>query len=150
MKKLRSLLTGALILSVILTSSSAQTQNRSEKKEDQQEILVSKSKGMLYVSNKGTITDSAECSFGFGEYFNPGQKTKRGDKKTPEGEYFVTEKHPSSRYLYFIGISYPNTQDAVRGLEQRLITNPEYAAIVKADTNNTSPPQYTALGGTIG
>ncbi len=78
------------------------------------------------------------------------KKMREGDFKTPEGEYYVVSKHPSDKYGYFIGISYPNIEDAKRGLESRLISQREYDAIVEANKKHQQPPWNTAIGGAVG
>lgn len=40
-----------------------------------------------------------------------GHKKQEGDRKTPEGEYFVTIKNPHSQGYKSLKISYPNDQD---------------------------------------
>jgi hypothetical protein len=45
-----------------------------------------------------------------------------------------------------LGISYPNIEDATRGLEANLITKTEYDKIVRAIKNKKMPLQNTKLG----
>lgn len=40
-----------------------------------------------------------------------GKKQFEGDKKTPEGAYFITHRNPKSQYNLSLGISYPNEAD---------------------------------------
>lgn len=40
-----------------------------------------------------------------------GKKEFEGDKKTPEGLYFINDKNPNSDYHLNLGISYPNKDD---------------------------------------
>jgi murein L,D-transpeptidase YafK len=47
------------------------------------------------------------------------------------------------------GVSYPNVEDAARGLRDGLITKAQHDAIVEANRKKTAPPQYTKLGGLI-
>ncbi|HNQ92733.1 MAG TPA: L,D-transpeptidase [Alphaproteobacteria bacterium] len=43
---------------------------------------------------------------------NPvGQKVYEGDERTPEGQYFISDKHVSQNFQKFLGISYPNDHD---------------------------------------
>lgn len=43
---------------------------------------------------------------------NPiGDKEYEGDKKTPEGIYYINDKNPNSGYHKNLGISYPNKKD---------------------------------------
>ena len=78
-----------------------------------------------------------------------GDKEKEGDGKTPEGEYSIFIKNPKSSYYLSLGISYPNVDDADRGLKSREITKEVYDQIVKASEKGEAPPQKTPLGGEI-
>jgi murein L,D-transpeptidase YafK len=40
-----------------------------------------------------------------------GAKQFEGDRKTPEGLYYISHKNPNSTYHLSLGISYPNDQD---------------------------------------
>jgi hypothetical protein len=46
-------------------------------------------------------------------------------------------------------LSYPNEEDAARGLKEGLITRSEYDEILQAVQSKKMPPQYTKLGGLI-
>jgi len=80
---------------------------------------------------------------------NPvGPKMKQGDSRTPEGEYFICEHRPST-YHRGLMISYPNVQDARRGLEAGLISQKQFDEIKAAIKEGRCPPQNTKLGGLI-
>lgn len=79
-----------------------------------------------------------------------GDKQREGDRKTPEGDYYVCEKHPSRRFYLFLGLSYPALKDAERGKQQGQITDAQYRAIQQAIQSGTCPPWDTPLGGAIG
>lgn len=51
-----------------------------------------------------------------------GQKVYEGDERTPEGQYFIEEKHPSQNFQKFLKISYPNEKD--RALAKRFGMSP--------------------------
>jgi len=78
-----------------------------------------------------------------------GQKTREGDGATPEGIYHVCVKNPQSRYFLSLGLSYPNSGDAARGVAAGLITDREKEDIVSVEHNGVCPPWDTALGGEI-
>ena len=80
----------------------------------------------------------------------PGDKQREGDMATPEGEFYVCYKNPDSKYHRFLGLSYPNLEDAERGLRDKLITQLEYDTIRDAIAQRQCPPWKTALGGEIG
>jgi murein L,D-transpeptidase YafK len=79
-----------------------------------------------------------------------GAKQREGDRKVPEGNYFVCEKHPSRRFYLFLGLSYPSIEDAERGVRQGLIDSHQAQAIRTAIQSGRCPPWNTPLGGAIG
>ena len=82
--------------------------------------------------------------------FNPEpDKEREGDGATPEGEFYVFVKNVKSAYYLSLGLSYPNEEDAARGLKEGLITRSEYDEILQAVQSKKMPPQYTKLGGLI-
>lgn len=86
--------------------------------------------------------------------FNPlGDKQVLGDGGTPEGRFFICEmiKHPKKpKYgARSMRISYPNIEDARRGLKDKLITMGRYRPIVENIHNRKMPDQNTQLGGSI-
>jgi murein L,D-transpeptidase YafK len=76
-------------------------------------------------------------------------KAVEGDEATPLGEFYICAKNPRSRFFLSLCISYPNAEDAERGLAANLITPDEHAAILEAIRRRTLPPQHTRLGGEI-
>jgi murein L,D-transpeptidase YafK len=79
-----------------------------------------------------------------------GRKTREGDGRTPEGLYFICNRNPHSQFHLFLGISYPNTQDAEAAQRIGLITQAQYRAIAQASSAHRQPPWDTPLGGEIG
>jgi L,D-transpeptidase-like protein len=79
-----------------------------------------------------------------------GMKEFRGDNRTPEGRYYVCDKNANSRFHRFLGISYPNRDDADRAFAQRLITANQWADIFFANLRRSMPPASTLLGGRVG
>lgn len=77
-------------------------------------------------------------------------KLLQGDGHTPEGTYYVCEKHAHSRFRRFLGISYPNVDDAERAFAEHLISANEWANIFFANRRQTTPPWSTAMGGRVG
>ena len=71
-------------------------------------ILISKSESRMWVFSGKTLLKSYKVATGSG---GKGHKQVEGDKKTPEGEYFVSGKHASGQFFKFIGVSYPNAKD---------------------------------------
>lgn len=71
-------------------------------------IVVYKSKRELLVYSNDMLIKTYKISLGS----NPvGDKEFEGDKKTPEGIYFINDKNPNSGYHKNLGISYPNEED---------------------------------------
>ncbi len=79
-----------------------------------------------------------------------GDKEVRGDKRTPVGSYYVSDKHVSGRFHRFIGLNYPNVDDANRGYEGGAISARQWADLFVAEDRGSSPTSSTRLGGTIG
>ncbi|MCT4633432.1 MAG: L,D-transpeptidase [Firmicutes bacterium] len=79
-----------------------------------------------------------------------GTKEVEGDYMTPEGTFYICEKHHSKNYKLFMGLSYPGIEDAKRGFEKGFITEKEYNQIVTANENKKTPLWNTKLGGTVG
>jgi lipoprotein-anchoring transpeptidase ErfK/SrfK len=85
----------------------------------------------------------------------PGDKERAGDHKTPEGKFIVCQKSvlsPADEYLgtRWMRLSYPNAEDASRGLQQGLIDKQTYNAIATAAMNGGTPPLNSSLGGGVG
>ena len=76
-------------------------------------------------------------------------KAVEGDQATPVGEFYICAKNPRSKYFLSMCISYPNAEDAARGLAAGLISPVEHAEILAAIRLRKMPPQRTKLGGEI-
>ncbi|MBF0459186.1 MAG: L,D-transpeptidase family protein [Nitrospirae bacterium] len=85
-------------------------------------------------------------------------KTKMGDRKTPEGVYFIAEINPVSRFgldpktsaaLPSLHLSYPNSFDAWDGLRYGIISLKDYNRITSAIARMKMPPQDTPMGNLI-
>ena len=69
--------------------------------------------------------------------------------RMPEGVFHVVRLNDESSYYRAFVLSYPNPVHALRGLEQGLIDEPTYRAIVRADADGVAPPMGTRMGGMI-
>ena len=78
-----------------------------------------------------------------------GDKQKRNDYRTPEGEFYLCEHKANSRFFRALRLSYPNAEDAARGLRQGLIDKATHDRIQRAINRHSAPPQNTPLGGDI-
>lgn len=111
-------------------------------------ILVdTKDKDVRIMENNNPIKVFNHAAFGRG---GVGLKRKRGDNVTPKGIYTIGWNNDKSDFRKFFGLTYPSIQDAENGLQQGLINDSEYQAIVKAHLEHKIPPQNTALGGSVG
>jgi murein L,D-transpeptidase YafK len=63
-----------------------------------------------------------------------GDKEVVGDGKTPEGEFYIFVKNDKSKFYLSLGLSYPDADDAKRGLEKRLITRGQYDQKARGST----------------
>ena len=109
-------------------------------------IVVFKSKRQLKLYSAGSLVRTYKVGLGL----NPvDDKKRQGDRATPEGEFYIFVKNNKSAYYLSLGLSYPNIEDAERGLRDGLISLTQHDAIVKAIKRKATPPQNTALGGDI-
>jgi murein L,D-transpeptidase YafK len=109
-------------------------------------IIVNKSERRLELFSDGVLVRTYKVGLGL----NPvPDKQRQGDRATPEGDFYVFTKNDKSAFYLSLGISYPNREDAERGLREHLISRAQHDAIVKAIKRNATPPQNTALGGDI-
>lgn len=78
-----------------------------------------------------------------------GDKVRQGDRRTPEGDFYIFTKNDKSAFYLSLGVSYPNATHAERGLRDGLITKAQYDSILRALKAKKGPPQNTRLGGDI-
>jgi len=71
-------------------------------------LVVYKSKRQLLAYSNGQLVKTYKISLGRKPI---GDKEFEGDKKTPEGLYFINDKNPNSGYHKNLGISYPDKDD---------------------------------------
>lgn len=109
-------------------------------------IVVYKKERKLEFYSKETLLRTYRIGLGFSPVAD---KQREGDGATPEGDFYVFVKNSKSAYYLSLGISYPNAEDAARGLRDGLITKAQHDSIVKAIGKKVAPPQYTKLGGLI-
>ena len=137
-----------LLLMVVLASASVVLPQRAALKLPLKNprIVVFKSKRQLQLYSDGVVVRIYKVGLGL----NPvPDKVREGDRATPEGDFYVFTKNDKSAFYLSLGISYPNIEDAKRGLRDGLISHAQHDAIVKASKRKGTPPQNTALGGDI-
>jgi murein L,D-transpeptidase YafK len=76
-------------------------------------------------------------------------KAIEGDEATPLGEFYICSKNPRSKFFLSLCLSYPNAEDAERGLAAGLLSPAEHGDILAALREKRLPPQHTRLGGEI-
>ncbi len=115
-------------------------------------IRVSKANKTLYVYRGTHLIEKYSADFGYNTFSD---KERRGSERepdhwrTPSGNFFVVAKNPKSQFYKALVLNYPTSEDAKRGLKQRLISEAQHKAIVDAEDGFRSPPMNTALGGWI-
>ncbi len=109
-------------------------------------IVVSKTKRQLDLYAAGRIIRTYTVALGTSP---TDDKEREGDRRTPEGEFYVCQKNAHSQFTVSLGLSYPNAEDAARGLRAKLITQAQHNAIVRAIERKQTPPWNTSLGGQI-
>ena len=110
------------------------------------QIVVWKSARKLELYSGEKLLRTYKAGLGFSPVAD---KVREGDGATPEGEFYVFVKNNRSAYYLSLGVSYPNAEDADRGLRDGLINRAQHRAITEAIRKKTAPPQYTKLGGLI-
>jgi lipoprotein-anchoring transpeptidase ErfK/SrfK len=72
-------------------------------------VRVFKHNHRLEVYYRDNLYKSYHAVFGRSEY--PGPKEMENDRRTPEGDYMIVEKHRSRRFEWFLKLNYPNADD---------------------------------------
>ena len=109
-------------------------------------IVVKKAKRQLLLYSASKVVRTYRVGLGLSPV---GDKMREGDRRTPEGDFYIFTKNDQSAFYLSLGISYPNTAHAERGWREHLITKAQYDAIMNALKNKKAPPQNTPLGGDI-
>jgi len=109
-------------------------------------VVVEKGARRLRLYAGGELVRVRRVALGFTP---EGDKVRQGDGRTPEGEFQVCMKNPKSSFYLSLGLTYPNAEDAERGLRDGLITRAQHKSITRALDAGRCPPWNTALGGEI-
>lgn len=109
-------------------------------------VWVAKDARRLCLCRDGRVERRFRAALGA----NPADdKRREGDGCTPEGEFYVCRRNPRSRFGLALLLSYPNEEDAARGLAAGLVSREQHEAIVAAVRARRTPPQDTPLGSLI-
>jgi murein L,D-transpeptidase YafK len=107
------------------------------------EIIIHKHTRTLLLYREGRVESTYAVVLGRNW---AADKSIEGDEATPLGEFYICAKNPRSKYFLSMCISYPNAEDATRGLAAGLITPEQQAEILAAIRELRTPPQRTRLG----
>ena len=107
-------------------------------------VRKSERKLMLYSGDK--LVRTYRAALGLSPL---GDKVREGDRRTPEGDFYIFTKNDRSAFYLSLGISYPNAAHAERGMRDGLINKSQYDTILAALSAHKAPPQNTRLGGDI-
>lgn len=108
-------------------------------------LVVNKAQRRLELWVRRTMVKAYRIQLGLNAH---GPKRRQGDRRVPEGTYYICAHRPSAYYLG-LWLAYPNAEDARRGLAAGLIEVKEYKAILERLANHACPPMNTNLGGEI-
>lgn len=78
------------------------------------------------------------------------EEKRRGDGKSPLGQYRIAWVNATGQFGPFMGVDYPSLARAEKGLAAGEISQAEFDAIRDAHAAGRVPPQNTKLGGQIG
>lgn len=70
-------------------------------------LLIIKSNYRLYLYEDTKLLKTYKVVFGNN---NLGDKRMEGDRETPDGTFYITDKHPDKRWNKFILLDYPNKE----------------------------------------
>lgn len=101
-------------------------------------IVVTKSKRLLRLYSAGKVVKEYRVGLGLSPVED---KIKAGDRRTPEGEFYICRKNSQSKFYLSLELSHPNKKHADRGLRDGLITRSQYNQIVSALRQKRVPPQ---------
>src|ERR1043165_1969329 len=113
---------------------------------NQGKIIVKKAERKLYLYSDNKLVRTYRVGLGLSPV---GDKVRQGDRRTPEGDFYIFTRNDKSAFYLSLGISYPNAAHAARGLRDGLITRAQYESIISALNQKKTPPQKTRLGGDI-
>jgi lipoprotein-anchoring transpeptidase ErfK/SrfK len=109
-------------------------------------VVVEKGARRLKLYAGGELVRVRRVALGFTP---EGDKVRQGDGRTPEGDFQVCMKNERSNFYLSLGLTYPNAEDAERGVRDGLITRAQHKLIARALDAGRCPPWNTALGGEI-
>lgn len=143
---LSAFLIGMVALAVQPASLPSTTTNQSQLKLTSPRILVKKAERRLFLYDGNKLVRTYRVGLGLSP---TGDKVRQGDRRTPEGDFYIFTRNDKSAFYLSLGVSYPNETHTNRGLRDGLISKSQHDAIMRALKLKKTPPQNTALGGDI-
>jgi len=114
-------------------------------------LLIDKSDLTLQVLAAGETLKTYPVALGSSSLDD---KQRRDDRLTPEGDFYICQRNLKPRShawdCVWMRLSYPNVEDARRGLEDGIITEEQALTIERAIAAGETPPRDTDLGSGIG
>ncbi|WP_111642986.1 L,D-transpeptidase family protein [Marinimicrobium alkaliphilum] len=105
------------------------------------EILVDKSSRAMYLISDGEPFRRYDVALGR----NPeGHKKRRGDRRTPEGTYYITRRNLDSDFHIALHISYPSPEDRARANARG--QNPGGNIVIHGQRNSYVSGDYKRAG----
>ena len=145
---LSAFLIGLVALAVQPASRQSATTNQSQLKLPltSPRIVVKKAERRLFLYDGNKLVKTYRIGLGLSP---KGDKVREGDRRTPEGDFYIFTRNDKSAFYLSLGVSYPNAPHADRGLRDGLISKSQHDAIIRALKLKKTPPQNTGLGGDI-
>jgi len=100
-----------------------------------EKVVIEKAARALHLLRDGEIFRTFDISLGS---MPVGDKQREGDFKTPEGDYTLDRRNPSSDYFLSIRVSYPNSDDVLEARQQGV--SPGGAIMIHGQPNE---PKYS-------
>ncbi len=133
--------------SMVRTETEGFFYNAPSVKPEKVHIIIHKAERNLELYGDGRLIGRFRIALGASPV---GHKQMEGDSKTPEGSYYICTRLKESKFTLFLGLSYPNVQDAKQGLGKGAIDRDTSDKIKYAIEHRECPPWNTSLGGAIG
>ena len=122
------------------------TTSQSQLKLTSPRIVVKKAERRLSLYDGNKVVKTYRIGLGLSPN---GDKVRQGDRRTPEGDFYIFTRNDKSAFYLSLGVSYPNASHADRGLRDGLISKSQHETIMRALKLKKTPPQNTGLGGDI-
>ncbi len=103
----------ALFLALALAVSGCASKFKTYDGPEVTQVLVFKESRRMFLMHQGAVLKAYAVDLG---HAPTGDKTVRGDGRTPEGRYRIDRRNPQSDFHLSIGISYPDAEDVAQAM----------------------------------